>query len=347
MHNLPSKVVDDKRCFFNNSDERNSPDPMAINLPPLAALSAFDAAARHLSFKKAAEELSLTPSSVSHQIRGLEERLGVRLFTRFNREVALTKDGVQYLAAISPALADIGYATSQISRKSGEVHKRARIVVSANSGFVDCWLSARLPAFTARHPTIELEVNYGEDFADYRNRDADIAIHYNVSGAPSGDSQILFKGVEFPVCSPDLRVDGRKLTDPRDLSRVDLIHEHDRIGWRRWLQSAKVDGVDASNGAIFQNTHTIFSRVAACDGVGLADDFVAYDAIQAGTLVKPFAQVRPSDWTVYLMRLKHGTQADAAAQFIAWLLKAVEEFRHKAAALRTSAPYPETWPGKG
>ena len=320
---------------------------MAPNLPPLAALTAFDAAARHLSFKKAAEELNVTPSSVSHQIKGLEERLGVSLFTRFNREVALTKDGVHYLAAISPALADLAYATAQISRKRGVSHDRARLVVSANSGFVDCWLSARLPAFTARHPTVELEVHYGEDFADYRNRDADIAIHYNVSGASSGDSQVLFKGVEFPVCSPNLRVGGRKLTDPTDLARVNLLHEHDRIGWRRWLQSAKVDGVNASNGAIFQNTQTVFNRLAACDGVGLADDFVAYDAIQAGTLVKPFAQVRPSDWTVYLMRLRHGTQTDAAAQFIAWLLEAVEEFRHKAAALRTSAPYPETWPGKG
>jgi LysR family glycine cleavage system transcriptional activator len=320
------------------------PNIMPQHLPTLVALSAFEAAARHLSFKKAADELCVTPSSVSHQIKSLEEQLGVSLFTRFNRQVALTLDGVNYAAAIAAALADIEHATSAISRNQDARPAKPRLVVSANSGFVDCWLSPRLSDFSRIEPDIELEIHYGEDFADYRHRDADVAIHFNSTGPPGSNAFPLYRAVEFPVCSPDLRIDGKKLADIADLETVTLLHEHDRIGWRRWLQTARALETDASIGPVFQNTQTIFDRVKACEGVGMGDELVAHDDLASGALVKPFSIVRDSDWTLYLIQLRRDRAADAVESFSEWLRQTMNAFSGPAAKFRTSSPSPEDWP---
>lgn len=317
---------------------------MVTHLPPLAALQAFEAAARHLSFKKAADELCVTPSSVSHQIKRLEDRLGLKLFLRFNREVALTRDGTHYAGAIAAALSDISHATDSISRRSKKLHTKQRLVLSANSGFIDCWLSRRLADFSKAEPQIELELHYGEDFADYRHRDADVAVHFSGSGSPGGDALALFRGVEFPVCSPSLQVNGRKLVDPKDLGSLTLLHEHDRIGWRRWLQAANVEGVDDTLGPVFQNTQTVFSGVKAGEGVGLADEFVAYDELVAGHLVKPFSFVRESDWTVYLVQLNRNREPAAVDAFSEWLVKTINTFLEQTVEIRGMCPFPSTWP---
>jgi len=256
----------------------------------------------------------------------------------------LTQDGVNYAAAIAAALSDIEHATSAISRTRQGPSARSRLVVSANSGFVDCWLNARLSAFTRIETDIDLEIHYGEDFADYRHRDADVAIHFSSSGPPSGDAIPLFMAMEFPVCSPDLRIDGGKLTDLAGLKTMTLLHEHDRIGWRRWLQAAGALDVDAASGPIFQNTQTIFNRVKAGEGIGLADEFVAYDDLVAGTLVKPFSIVRQSDWTVYLVQLRRDRAREAVDAFCLWLRQTVEAFNQSTARIRAPRPFPESWP---
>jgi LysR family glycine cleavage system transcriptional activator len=312
-------------------------------IPPLSALKAFEASARLLSFKAAAEELFVTPSSVSHQIKALEALLGVSLFIRFNREVALTQDGVAYAESVSAALADLRHATAAISRRGKDSSPRPSLVVTANSGFIDCWLSARISDYLAQNPELDLQLHYGEDMADYRHKDADVAIHFSSIGSPGGDSQALFRAVEFPVCSPDFLVGERRLTRLEDLRDVTLLHEHDRVGWRRWLVAAGIQDIEAREGPVFQNTQTIFNRVKACDGVGLADDFVAFDEITSGNLVKPLPFLRRSDWTVYLLQLRRDRSAEHVDRFSDWLIATVKSFRQRTDFLRETKTFPVDW----
>ena len=312
-------------------------------IPPISALRAFEASARHLSFKAAAEELFVTPSSVSHQIKTLEAMLGVSLFIRFNREVALTHDGVAYAASVSAALADLRHATAAISRRGKGTQSKPTLVVTANSGFIDCWLSSRIGDFLAQEPELDLQLHYGEDMADYRHKDADVAIHYSAIGSPGGDSQSLLQAVDFPVCSPELLIEGRRLTSLEDLHHVTLLHEHDRVGWRRWLVSTGFHDIDADKGSVFQNTQTIFNRVKACDGVGLADDFVAFDEISSGALVKPLPFVRQSDWTVYLLQLRRDRSAEHVDRFSDWLINTIKAFRQQTSFLREPKTFPIDW----
>ncbi|MCP4981199.1 MAG: LysR family transcriptional regulator [Gammaproteobacteria bacterium] len=312
-------------------------------IPALSALRAFEAAARHLSFKAAAEELFVTPSSVSHQIKTLEEMLGVSLFIRFNREVALTHEGVTYAESVSAALADLQRATADISRRGGTSKLKPTLVVTANSGFIDCWLSARITDFLAQNPELDLQLHYGEDMADYRHKDTDVAIHFSSIGSPGGDSQPLFQAVEFPVCSPEFKIECRPLQSVDDLRHVTLLHEHDRVGWRRWLASAGIDDIDTSKGPVFQNTQTIFNRVKAGDGIGLADDFVANDELLSGTLVKPLPVVRSSDWTVYLLQLRRDRSAEHVDRFSEWLIGAIKAFRERTSFLREANTFPTDW----
>ncbi len=312
-------------------------------IPPLSALRAFEAAARHLSFKDAADELFVTPSSVSHQIKALEDLLGIALFVRFNREVALTQDGVTYAESVSAALSDLGHATAAINRRRDGNSKRPSLVISANAGFIDCWLSARIADYVAIDPDLEIKLHYGEDIADYRHKDADIAIHYSSIGAPAGEARPLFRAYEFPVCGPDLRHDGKRITQLEDLKHLTLLHEHDRVGWRRWLTAAGLLDVDTDSGPTFQNTQTIFNRVKAGGGVGLADDLVAFDELIAGNLVKPLPIVRQSDWTVYLLPLRRDRVAEHVDHFSDWLITTLDEFSRKTRYLREPTTFPSDW----
>jgi LysR family transcriptional regulator, glycine cleavage system transcriptional activator len=312
-------------------------------IPPLSALKAFESSARHLSFKSAAEELFVTPSSISHQIKSLEALLGVALFVRFNREVALTQDGLIYAESVSAALSDLTHATATISRYQGNANKRPSLVISANSGFIDCWLSARIADYVALDPDLKIDLHYGEDIVDYRHKDADIAIHYSSIGAPVSEATPLFRAYEFPVCSPNLRYHGNRITKLDELRHQTFLHEQDRVGWRRWLMSAGVDDADTDSGPVFQNAQTIFNRARAGDGVALADELVAFDELNSGGLVKPLSIVRRSDLTLYLLTLRRDRVAKHVDHFSEWLITTLDEFGRKNQQLKESATFPPDW----
>lgn len=310
-------------------------------LPPLPALRVFEAAARQLSFKAAAEELCVTPSSVSHQIRKLEAWLGVALFIRFNREVALTQDGRQLFGAVARALGDIAESCAAIDRQRTRGDGQESLVVAANSGFIDCWLNARLPEFHAAHPEIDLVLGYGEDPAEYRHRDADVAISYGAAEPPAPHVVLLRRCMEFPVCSPDYRRGGRRLERVGDLRGAVLLHEHDRIGWRRWLRDAGEAEAEVGAGPIFQNSATVFDRVQARGGVALGDDLVAADRLFAGRMVKPLSFVRLSDWSTYLVTLRKDRSPAGVRAFCDWLVDALQRHERETEILRRACPYPE------
>lgn len=158
--------------------------------PPLSTLRTFESAARHLSFKVAADELFVTPSSVSHQIKKLENWLGTKLFFRRNRRISLTAEGQLYHSIIAKALNDIARGTALINRTTKAKNVRRRLIISANSGFVDCWLNPRIEGFRKIAPDIALQFVYSDDVVAHQNKIADISISYT-TGTPTEAGAIL------------------------------------------------------------------------------------------------------------------------------------------------------------
>lgn len=313
-------------------------------LPPLSALRTFEAAARHLSFKAAADELCVTPSSVSHQIRKLEDWLDAALFVRLNREVALTQEGRLYQTVVAKAFASLVEGTSMISRRSEVPGARKKLMVAANSGFIDCWLAPRIDGFKKIAPNIDLQLFYGEDLSTYRYHDADLAIQHTTVAPTVPDATFLGRYYEFVVASPNLRILGKPLTELDELVEVPLFHELDYLSWKSWLDEFDVQGVDATSGPIFQNTQSIIARIEAREGVGLGDILVCGDKLLDGSLVRPLMQARLSDCSTYLLHLRRDRAATEIDIFSNWLIRSLKQHEEKMKALDTKKPYPPNWP---
>ena len=174
------------------------------NLPTLGAMRVFEAAARHGSFKDAAAELAVTPTSVSHQVRSLEAQLGLPLFERFNRRVTLTPAGAALAEALTGALDTMDEAVALARGTAGQAREE-RLVVAGNPGLLDCWLRARLPGFGRRHPEIALELIPSDETAAMLAGRADIALHFGSPPSPPLAARLLWRTVYFPVCRPLLR----------------------------------------------------------------------------------------------------------------------------------------------
>lgn len=307
--------------------------------PPLSTLRTFESAARHLSFKAAADELFVTPSSVSHQIKKLENWLGTKLFNRLNRRISLTAEGNLYHAIVAKALNDIANGTSLINRNSKAEEIRRRLVIGANSGFIDCWLNPRIEGFRKIAPDVELQFVYGDDAETHRNNNADISILYSKEAPKEAGAILLGRYREFVVCSAKTTVAGQRISQLADLRNVTLLHEQDFLSWKNWLEKFGFGDVDATNGPIYQNTNSIFSRVKAGDGVALGDMLVAGDALKQGHLVKPFPQSRLSDWSTYLIPSTSQASQDIDL-FSGWLRKLLHEYEAEMGFLEDETSFP-------
>jgi len=311
--------------------------------PPLSTLRTFESAARHLSFKVAADELCVTPSSVSHQIKKLETWLGAMLFIRLNRNISLTPDGRTYQSIIAKALADISEGTALVRRKPGNQVARKRLVIGANSGFIDCWLNARLEDFKKIAPDIELKFIYGDDLVACRNQEADVAIIYSTVAPTIGGTIRLARYGEFVICSPETRINGKPLEKLADIAKMQLLHEQDCLSWKSWLEEFNLSDVDFLRGPIYQNTHSIISRVIAGDGIAMADLLVAGDALLNGDVVKPFRQTRLSDWTTYLVPMSPDSTTQEINQFSDWLIQSMQRYEAEMQVLEKDTTYPKNW----
>jgi LysR family glycine cleavage system transcriptional activator len=307
---------------------------MKRDLPPLVALRAFEAAARCASFKNAAEELCVTPSSVSHQIQKLEDWLGVKLFRRLNRKVVLTQEGQTYFYTLSKAFDEIDTVTKLVNRRKSPATPKQRLKVSADAGFVECWLGSRLSGFQSLVPDVQLQIAFGEDVDDHIKSGADLAVHFGRGEWPEYHSRHLLTAIEFPVCSPKLLAAGPRLARPSDLRNFSLLHERETSGWANWLRAAGVTGWDASEGPIFHSTSTVFDRVLAGEGLGLGDDLVAADLLFAGALIKPLSVVRKSDYALYFLQFRPEPDGGPITLFRDWLVRELESHEKSAAILR-------------
>lgn len=258
----------------------------ARRLPPLAALRAFEAAARHLSFREAAAELAVTPTAISHQIRLLEETLGVSLFVRRTRRVALTEAGQR----LFPTLRDGFDAFARTIATLVPKHARPAVTLSATTQFTSRRLLPAVPAFNAQHPEIDLRLHASEEPVDIAAGTADIAIRYGGEIGAGLQSEPLLAERFGLLCSPMLG-----LTGPEDLRRVPLLHtdwlRDTTPDWGRWAKMAGITGLKLDQGARFTNGDHAIQAAIAGQGAIIASLVLAQEEIRAGLLVQPFGPV--------------------------------------------------------
>ena len=285
---------------------------MARRLPPLNPLVVFEAAARHLSFTRASEELHVTQAAVSHQIKAIEDYLGLALFHRLGRGqgLILTDAGRAYLPRITAALESIRVATDGLA----QVRRKRVLNLLALDSFGAMWLLPRLSRFTRQHPDVDVRITASEVESDGLARDlADIEIRYGTGNWPQFEVTGFLTESIFPVCSPALMNGPEPLREPRDLLHHTLLHDVMTTSWRDWLTAAGVTGVDAERGPGFNHSNLVIQAAQMGEGVALGRGALVVDAIKNGTLVKPFPLSLPSPYAYFVVTTKSGA-ADPLVQ---------------------------------
>ena len=293
-------------------------------LPPLNALRAFEAAARHLSFEKAGDEIAVTASAVGQQVKALEAWFGRPLFVRQPaRGVALTPLGERYAAAVTEILNRLDEATARALKP--EVSNV--ITVSAMPSLASNWLIPRLGRFRERHPEIDVRVSVSMHLTDFAREDVDIAIRFGRGHYPRLRTDLLMEEYFFAVCSAALlKNPERPLREPADLRHHVLVHEAvegvpDYITWDRWLQAVGVEGIDTSRGPRFTHTYLCLQAAASGQGVALATNVLIGDYLDAGRLVRPFPHQVKGAYQYYIVCPEETADKPALAAFRAWLLE--------------------------
>jgi LysR family transcriptional regulator, glycine cleavage system transcriptional activator len=294
---------------------------MALSLPSLNGLRAFEAAARHLSFTRAAAELNVTQTAISHQIRRLEEQLGLKLFVRRNRALALTREAESYLPAVRAAFEDLRRATQRLKRPQRD----GLLTLSTLASLAAKWLLPRVVAFQEAHPGLEVRVSASTHLVDFRREEIDMAVRYGRGDWPGLRAQWLMAEDIFPVCSPALLKGPHPLKRPEDLAHHTLLHATlSREDWQLWLTAAGLPTELAQRrGLTFDQSFMCIE--AAIEGLGVAlgrSAFVEADIAQ-GRLVVPFDVVLPAEAGFYIVAPEETADDPKIALFRDWLIKSV------------------------
>ena len=294
---------------------------MARRLPSLNALRAFEAAARHLSFSRAADELHVTKAAVSHQVKVLEEELGMPLFRRLNRALLLTDAGQTLHPSITEAL---GLVSAAVDR----LHKRDRtgeLTVTMLDSFAAVWMVPRLSQFRKTHPEIDVRISTSDESIDFAQSDVDLAIRYGAGTWPGTHAERLMTEEIFPVCAPALLNDGPPLEKPADLACHTLLHDYGLETWRRWLKAIGEEGIDAERGPQYHHSNLVLQAAEQGDGVALARSVLAADALAKGRLVRPFAIALPAEYAYYLVCPPDHLKRPKVKAFRTWLVAEAEK----------------------
>jgi LysR family glycine cleavage system transcriptional activator len=255
-----------------------------MRLPSTQALRALDAFARHGSIWQAAEELNLTRSAVSHQLRFLERDLGFDLLQRDGKGVMLTPQGKRYAADVRKALTLIGDAAVQY----GDRGIRGSLTISCTPGFASFWLCTHVAEFKELYPDVALRIVTPPRLDDVSNPDVDAFIAYGHGDWPRCSVELL-SAVEFtPLCSPVLLNQIGGLNMPADVARSILLHLDDNDDWTRWLAAAGVGAIDLSQGVIFSDMNLVLAAAMASQGIAMGDELTCRQALDTGRLVRPF-----------------------------------------------------------
>ncbi len=294
---------------------------MSRRLPPLNALRAFEAAARHGSFVKAADELAVTPAAISQQIRLLEADLGVTLFRRLPRGLMLTE-------AARSALPELGKAFASLARAVEDVRGGSLagpLVISVIPSFAARWLVPRLTGFVDAYPDIDVTVRAELRNVDFAREDVDLGIRYGKGRYPGLDTRLLLTEEVFPVCAPSLLSGPRPLRRIEDLRHQRLLHDRQLSGeepslhWRQWLRDAGLGDIDSERGTGFTDAMMMLEAALRGMGVALGRSGLCADDLQAGRLVRPFAQSRPADYAYYVAMPEGHAGNPRVRAFLTWL----------------------------
>ncbi len=290
-----------------------------MKLPPLNALRAFEAGARHLSFTKAAAELHVTQAAVSHQVKALEEHLGYPLFKRMTRKLGLTEQGRALFPVVSDAFQRIAETADELRRGGAS----RTLTVSITPAFGAKWLVYRLPRFWEKHPEIDLRVHHSIQVADLRHDDVDIAIRFGAGKWQGLISEFMLRVDYTPVCSPALLKGKHPLKQPGDLRHHKLLHEDDYDGWTQWLAVAGVTDIDPRRGPIMDDITVMLQTVVNGGGVALGRLSMVEQDLAAGTLVKPFDITVLSDLGYHLVYLPGALEREKVRAFRDFIMEEV------------------------
>jgi len=292
-------------------------------------LRALEAVARHLNFRAAAEELSLTQSAVSRQVQALEEEVGVPLFLRHTRAVELTSAGNQLLRAVVPSLERVDSAVRLIRRTAG----RKSVAISTWASFASMWLIPRLEAFQAEYPDIDIRIDATDNAVDLDTSDVDLAIRYTRPANVDSDAVRLFGEQLTPVASPWLLKSGTPLRKAADLKHFALLeasdtHRHHNLEWltwRRWLEENEQPKLEPKRWMYFNYAHQIVQAALTGQGVALARMPLVADSLASGDLVEVLPGHRMDTPLSYFLLVgpRSGGRPEIQA-FCAWLLAQAE-----------------------
>jgi LysR family glycine cleavage system transcriptional activator len=286
-----------------------------VRIPSTQALRALECFARHGSVWRAAEEMNLTRSAVSHQLRFLERDLGFDVLKRVGKGVALTAQGKRYAADVRRALTLIGDAAIQY----GDRGIRGSLNVSCTPGFASHWLCTHVAEFKDIYPDIALRIVTPPRLDDVGNPDVDAFIAFG-DGSWTNHSVELLSQVEFtPLCSPVLlnRIGG--LTEPVDVFRAPLLHLGDHNDWARWFAAAGAPAADFGQGIVFSDMNLVFAAATAGQGIAMGDELTCRKAMDAGQLLRPFDLAIKSPHAYYLVMEHHRSGNPAMLAFSDWL----------------------------
>lgn len=287
-------------------------------LPPLNALKAFEAAARHLSVKVAAEELSVTPGAVSQMLKTLELHLGRQLFDRVNRGIVLTEAGRNYLPPVRNAFRQIAEA----SRRVAAEEETGVLTVSATPFFASAWLVPRLGSFRAAHPDIDLRILTGNGLADFTRDGVDVAIRHGLGRYPGLKSDHVLAVAMIPVAAPQLVARLGKPASPADLLDWPLVQDADRKGWALWFEAQGLTDTGPTRGPSFDDPGLLLRAIIAGQGAGLLPDAMVETDVKEGRLVR-LAEAKEIEVFAYYLVYPELAQGRAKIQaFREWILDA-------------------------
>lgn len=297
----------------------NTDTPDFPRTPSLGALRAFMAVARYGGVSRAAEALHLTHSAVSHQIRALQEELGMTLFERNGRGLSLAEEAAAYARRIEGAFREIEEAT--LAFTTGE---RKRLRVSTIPSFAARWLLPRLGDFISAWPETDVEVHSTCRLADLKGGEVDVAIRFGSGRYPGLFSECLMRDWLFPVCSPEF-AKHYGLRDGSGIEGAPLLHS-DNEPWSVWFPAAGIVAAEPERGVTFNDSALMLQAAAAGQGLCLGRQSLAYDDIVAGRLVRPFSAYVESQNAYYFVCRKEKVETPAVADFRAWMAERVAAF---------------------
>ena len=293
---------------------------LRTKLPPANSLVAFEAAARHLNFTRAAKELLVTQAAVSRHIKVLEDHLGLPLFRRLPRSLQLTPQGRRMQAAVTMGLEHIANTAADLRRSRGDED----VTVSTSVTFASYWLMARIAKFRAAYPDLEIRLVASAPVANLAVAGIDLAVRYGAGTWPDVEAIHLMNNEVFPVCAPSYLEGRAPLQTPEDLLNETLLHlvEHDHnwVSWDSWLKALGVDGRPVRRGHEFDNYLILVQAALDGQGVALGGGRLADDFLASGSLVRPLDATLSSERGFYLLIPKDVPLGNSARLFRDWIL---------------------------